>query len=335
MRRTGNIRLRSERWPLPTDEPEFQAYMNRLDRYFAEMDMPVVARQIAAIAEACFDLGENRAVPRHREPKEGVYTGDDFLVRVIRWYDATYGGTLAIQYWLPPSMIYLRGELWRLRYPVVTGRGVFYVHDLAHGPAVKTSPGGYELLPPLSPERKDPAFPKFDVFDFVVDLPPAVRALIDKSEYPSILAVVCRNRRFLHSMTLGRFHTFMEEALGDIAASVDLILKRPPQTGAAKWASLQAAEKALKSYLLHAGVEYPTSGKKAHDLIHLASLVRGAGGPDFESDLLAMVQCSATVRYDTTLVDRREAARAHHAALEIAGMCAAANRLLHPMPSRP
>lgn len=288
-----------ERWPLPSDEAQFQAYMERLDRHCVDRDMPVEARQLAAIAEVCFDLGETHRVPRDREPAEGSYSGDDLLIRVIRWYDRTYGDALKIEAWLPPTLLYLRGELWQVRFPVITGTALFYASDPETGPAVIQAQTGFRSVPPGAAERTDSGLRRFDVLDFIVGLAPGARRLLPKGELPSILSVTCRNRVYAHLLVASRHHKYMEEALGDLTASVDLLMKKPPQTGPSKWASLQATEKALKSYLHHAGTDYP----KSHDVNHLAELVKKAGGPSLTAELLGEVQCSPGVRYDLSAVD--------------------------------
>lgn len=322
--------LRSERWQLPNDEREFEAYMRRLDAYFASMDMPLVTRQLAAIAEACFDLGENRPVPRLREPTPGVYRADDFLLRVIRWYEDRYGDSLKIAEWNPPSMILLRGELWRVLYPVITGPALFFARDAETGPAVLYTSAGVLLLPKNAAERSDDAIRRFDVLEFVKEFPKSARDLLVEGELPGIFTLLCRNRIYGHAVVMARHHKYMKEALGDITASVDFLLKRPPQTGSSKWAALQAVEKSLKSYLEHGGAKYPRGGPHAHDLFYLAGLVAKSAGPILSEQLLDEIQCAPAVRYDRSGVDRNEAARAHHAALECSAILSLANQRAHP-----
>jgi hypothetical protein len=74
-------------------------------------------------------------------------------------------------------------------------------------------------------------------------------------------------------LTRARKHRYIREALGDFSSSVAHLLATPPEPGLARWESLQAVEKVMKSYLHHAGVKYPTRGRAGHDLVALAQLV--------------------------------------------------------------
>jgi hypothetical protein len=91
-------------------------------------------------------------------------------------------------------------------------------------------------------------------------------------------------------------------------------------------------EKTLKSYLHEAGVRFPRDARRGHDIRHLAELLEKAGGPRLETHIVDEVQCSASVRYRSELVTGEEAARAHFAGLELAGITALA--LLQRVPKR-
>lgn len=275
-----------------------------MDRYFGERGMAVPWRQMAAHAEACFDMDEPRVVPDDREPVEGCYRGDDLLIRVERWYTTTYGDALKIRPTLPPSLIFLCGDFWKVEFPFVVGRAMFFAGDPQTGPAVAYTKSGvsvYEhgaLVHGPLPDGSLTDIAKLDVLDFLTSFPKSARVLLGAGELPSILLVLCRDRLWAQRFAAGTRYKFIGEAFGDLTASADHVARRPPQAGAAKWAALQGVEKAMKSFLHHAGVAYPTSGRKGHDLALLAGLVTRAGGPAVPARLIADVQCEASVLID-------------------------------------
>jgi len=69
----------------------------------------------------------------------------------------------------------------------------------------------------------------------------------------------------------------------------------PAQTGSASFHAQQAAEKALKGYLVSLGVERPP---RTHDLLVLAGMIKQRGGsPPPESDLRVLNQHGVASRY--------------------------------------
>lgn len=111
----------------------------------------------------------------------------------------------------------------------------------------------------------------------------------------------------------------ISEAIGDLQASVTLLVSKPPQYGLSKWEALQATEKFLKALITKKGGTY----KFVHDLNGLASNAESLGHPAIPRSGLAKIQCPAGVRYGTPTVTMKEAVEAHQAALEVCGLIAA------------
>lgn len=325
--------LRPHRWRLPTDEPSFEKYMRRLDAYFADLELPIPSRELAVIAEVCFDLGETRLVPADREPLAGCYKRDDLILHAIRWYGRTYGDALRLHPPMPGTVVFLRGDIWQIRYPFITGLATFYAGEWEKGPAVFTTHKGYDVLPPAKRSVHPAAERRFDVLDCVVGLPPGLRQQFHSGELQGVLYVFCKGRISLHQLVMARQYQFVEEALGDLSASVHHLVQRPPHTGLAKWAGQQALEKLLKSYLHHAKLPFPKGGKDGHNLEVLSSAVRRHSGLLLDPELVAEAATSPAVRYDASSTDRRQAARAHFAAMDLGGQVATALRARVPLQS--
>jgi len=81
---------------------------------------------------------------------------------------------------------------------------------------------------------------------------------------------------------------------------------------------LQAAEKVIKSCIREKG----SIPKNIHDLSRLCATAVAVGVPGVDSALIASIQCSPDVRYDSTLVGKMDAVEAHYAALTICGALA-------------
>lgn len=323
-------RLRSEKWPLPSDEQSFQSYMARLDSYFQDLGLPIPARQLTAVAEICYDLGENRPVPRDHEPKDGSYSGDDLIVRALRWYEDVFGDALKLYPPMPGTLVMLRGDPWHIRFPLITGTAVFFAGQWPECPALISTDIGFRPLNHDECESVEVTRRRFNVLAYIVDLPAGLRDNLRPHELEGVLHVFLKNMLYSQTLTSTRGYTYVEEALGDMSASVYHVIQRPPQAGLAQWSAHQALEKMLKSYLHHAGIEYPTGGRDGHNLELLATDVRRDSGLRLDSARISDVATVPSVRYDASITDLRSALMAHSAAMELGAQVAAALQSLYP-----
>lgn len=94
------------------------------------------------------------------------------------------------------------------------------------------------------------------------------------------------------------------------------MLRRTPNYGQSNWASLQAAEKVIKSYILEKGEGHG----RIHKLDELSACAASLGLPALDPQIIAAIQCKPEVRYDTRLVSKDQAMAAYNAALIV---CAA------------
>ena len=104
---------------------------------------------------------------------------------------------------------------------------------------------------------------------------------------------------------------FGPQAWTDLEASVDCILRRPPEYGVSRWNSLQAVEKFLKTYLQEKRRPFP----KSHDLHKLAALANDVGYGGLVPAMSNAVQCGAGVRYGGEPSSRERAVLAHKMAV--------------------
>lgn len=112
---------------------------------------------------------------------------------------------------------------------------------------------------------------------------------------------------------------YVNGALDDLNTSVASLFNRNPNYGHSNWASLQAAEKIIKSYILEKGGHHKNSHRLAKDLLPDAHTL---GLPLIDPLIIADIQCDADVRYDAALVSKKKALAAHYAALSVCGIVA-------------
>lgn len=106
--------------------------------------------------------------------------------------------------------------------------------------------------------------------------------------------------------------------IADLRTAEADITSRPVDYGKSRWHSLQAVEKALKSYLTARG------GKKGwgHGLKELADQAEALGLPILPRDLLAVASCTARQRYNEEPSTLTEAVAAHHASVHLCRLIA-------------
>lgn len=288
--------------------------MERIDRRLIEKGVPIPARQLAAVAEVCWEMGENRPVPADREPLPGVYTGDDLILRAVAWYDERYGERQTVYYGAGRALVFIRGDVWEIEYPLVTGEVAFYAGTVPDAFAAVYTKDGYQPVSRGELEAKYPDVRHLDALNYIKRLPAALANTLRRHELEGILVVFCKHWQALQTLTFSRAYKYVELARGDLDAAVRHVMSDPPQPGLAKWSAQQAAEKLLKSLVFHAG----ESVQHHHDLRRHARQVEPLAEVKIDDAVLDEIACPASVRYDEA-VSLREAFRATNKAIEACG----------------
>jgi HEPN domain-containing protein len=105
----------------------------------------------------------------------------------------------------------------------------------------------------------------------------------------------------------------MWQSLSDLLASSNHLFDSPLNYGLSKWASLQAAEKFIKDFIVAKGGAAP----KHHNLKQLAAIAESHGLHKILENWLDDIQCSAEVRYGGISVTVQEAIEAQYATLQV------------------
>lgn len=274
-------------------EDEFRALIEAIDDELKSAGLSVEMRPMRAwlTISGRHGLGLN-LFPEKTAPEPGSYTGDDLTLRIFDWYEERYGEQIEI-YFGPGSIILeIRGDLYRVCLPRVYGSAVRFIADpVTHGRDVhpKVTHGGQVAT--------------VNVLDCIEGLQPGLSKELSEQELKRLASDVHRLTLEFNSIETLFDKGFGPQAQTDLEASVDCILRRPPDYGVSRWNSLQAVEKFLKTYLQEKDRPFP----KSHDLHELAALANDVGCGGLVPALLNAVQCGAGVRYGEEPSTREQA----------------------------
>jgi len=287
-----------------TNENELRELIEVTDAQLQTEGAPIHARPFHAASRISqrFGFGENlKLFVADREPVKGVYLGDDLTIRINRWYKQKYGERLKVD----PSKripILIRQDVYALRIPLICGTVDVIWDPEQFGTTPANSSGG----PVLNLVDQVEGFTK----EYARSLTDEERAdIADKFHFGFLAtdAIYAAPRK-----------RPIPEAIGDLEASLMLVLTRPPNYGISKWESLQATEKFIKALITKLGATF----KFIHELNSLAAIAESAGAPTVPRSAVSKIQCSAGVRYGSPAVTMQEAVEAHQSALEVCGLIA-------------
>jgi hypothetical protein len=285
----------------PSSEAEFNAAMEQIDLKLQRESVPIHARAMRASLEysRLFRLEFPMALGG------GVGTPGNFSDRNVEahirdWFARRYGERQKIFMGPGRTAVVIRGDPWELRLPLVLGQIRFVIErDLDR----------YKEEPSVGVQGRVPIV---NVLRLVESLPQSLAAQLTDQECGDILTVFRNMLECMNAIGDLDGKPYVAEARADIAAAVTHIFDVPPHYGQSKWASLQAAEKLLKSFLKSRGVRVPRS----HDLKGLAKVARSSGA-SIDDTRISLVAAPASVRYGEIPVLLSEALDAHHASLFI------------------
>ncbi len=286
----------------PSNENEFEALMERVDLELRTDGTPIEMRVMRAESVLAVALGEPFVHPYpRREPHDGVYSGDDLTIRVERWFDRRYGSRQEQSFSPGSIVVLLRGDPWLLELPRLIGSW-----DILASRTLLSDEGG-----PVPPGGAPPS--KFNIVESIKQLASGLKESLTDIELVYIHEIALLAFGAFHRLERLKDIQLIWEVLTDHAAAVRHLIEPPMHFGQAKWASLQAGEKSLKSYIIQRG-EQPG---RNHDLARQAEHCIRLGLPPVSASVLAEIQCDPGVRYGNPPVTLDEAIAAHHSALAV------------------
>ena len=287
-----------------TDQ-QFEAAMVAIDCELRQESTLISGREVRAWLKFC------------QRFKMSMGIDDPIADRIFDWYRRLYGERLNLDCDFGDSLVLIRGDAFRLRCFRFYGKVCVVCSAKNRGQPISwIGPEGEIAVVNL---LDDPSA-------FIDGLTAELADRLTDSDCRKILNQYRRAFRALAQMELALVEWFghsdapyIREAMDDLRASSEMILLREPNYGQSNWASLQATEKVLKSFILEMG----GSPAKTHRLDELCRAAQALGLTTVRRSLVDSIQCSPDVRYNSRAVPQNKALNAYHAALVI---CAAASK---------
>ena len=193
-----------------------------------------------------------------------------------------------------------RHDLYSLRFPRLYGEQIVHCD-----PLLPSTYFGARL------SKKGPL--RGNLLDHLAGVTPDFVSSLTVAECKNLIDVYARGFVGLSRMHDAEKAPYAKEALDDLHQSAAQLTAYSPNYGFSRWASLQATEKLLKSFI----AVCKQTPRKSHNLADLASTATSLGLPSPSSSLLQDIQCDADVRYSAATVGKAEALRAHYATLSL------------------
>jgi hypothetical protein len=283
---------------------EFDAVMAEIDAELRTENDRIIGREIRGWLKFC------------QRFKISLALDDPLAGRVIDWFKAMYGDRLNLDADFGKSFVIIRGDPYRIR--------CFRIYGVVYA-ICSVDTLGREIRQRMPHGEERPVVNLLDS-DIVEGLTPELARRLSPADCAAILT---RYRRLfcafaaMEGALAGRYGgedaPYMKEAMNDLLEASECILRRTPNYGQSNWASLQASEKCLKSYILEKG----GSHGKTHHIQLLSEYAATLGLPALDPQSIAAIQCRPDVRYDAPLVSRDKALAGYDAALMV---CAEASK---------
>lgn len=282
--------------PPPAESMAFEDLMAQVDQQLVGNGVDIPSRPIFAMMEVSkrFKI-QLRGGPRteHSTPQEVEEIA--YAEAIHQWYERNYKARLNESPGPLRTALLVDGDLYSLRIPWQIGR-VAYVstRQWLKNPSISGSPV------------------TINVVQFLEGITPArAQRLSDKG-----LKEVWRsfNTAFPAAYTLtATDHKLMCIARGDVESAVSNLMAMEQRFGESRWASLQAAEKIIKSAIDLKVAKF----KQTHDLRELCKQLASTG-LQFNADAqLAALQCWPGIRYGEETSTQKQALLAHQSSLEL------------------
>ena len=283
------VESRLERLGIRTED-DFTKLMQEIDREMQNEKIPLTARSMDANGRlsSVYNLF--------------LLNSDPLTRKVYAWFDRWYGDRAKVKMGLGSIGVIIRGDVLRMEFPI--GFGLNRI--ICSRELTKDRPSV------IIGTRENP--PTLNVLDFVDGLTQEFANTLNNEELQGLFNQFVFGRNALMRVyEIYDRSELTQQARADLMASSSHLFDSPPNHGLSKWASLQAAEKFIKDFIVAKGGAAPRS----HNLKQLAAIAEGHGLPAIPGYWLDDVECSAEVRYGGINVTAQEAIEAQYAALQV------------------
>jgi HEPN domain-containing protein len=266
--------------------------MIRIDEGFKET--PILARQLKGIAEVASQLKTNIYGVPNSFAKENDFSNLSLSAHVSVWFEKQYGDRLKVDFSNMQTICRVSGDLYKVKIPLVFGK-----------PKLVFTGNVEEIRP--TPHNGNIDDDGLNIGSLIENITNGKLSRITRDE------IAYLGTRVSYGCLLGnRFFTLankklFNDALADFRMSVDMLFLDKPLYGQSMWHCLQFVEKAMKISLDAHDINYP----RIHDLLKLNELFKDTKIP---AQLLDRIQCSPSLRYDSSKSNEDECVKSHEAA---------------------
>lgn len=234
------------------------------------------------------------------EVSKDDFTNDALYAQVHRWYEKRYGDRIKIHLGPGSYILMIKNEPWEVVYPLCFGKNNFTINsDLSKKNRSYITASGE-------------AIPSVNILCHVNGMTFDVANSLSDYEKQIILSEYMFGLNAVQSLRSLSGAPFMEQASNDYDISVSNIFHKYPDYNNSKWASLQFAEKTIKSQLQINNISF----KYNHNLAELAESLK-ALDLNVPEQIINNIQCKAAVRYGEEKVVRNQAILAVQSALAL------------------
>lgn len=290
-------------WPAyPQSEEDFEALMRAVDVTLSDKGFKPSQRPMHVPRLFWEALGwSGDVLPSSSLSESAGYKGEVLMAKAHCWYKQNYGEKLKFEFAVGFVPFRLGNAIWRVRIGVIYGAVQIFIDRNLQNTGVTLA------------SRGAPA--TYNALSAVEDLPQALVDNIGEAEiklYHQFYLFAYENLQWHSELPTSEL---LRVARNDYAASTgDLLAGR---YGQARWGAQQAVEKTIKGLLALAGTNYPTGGRRGHDLIYLGDLLDKNHGIRIQHSHLMSAGCSPRLRYGEEPSSEAQAMTANHAVLMV------------------
>lgn len=282
-------------------DEKFNSLMEEVDAFLRGNDVPIHNRPMDSAGELSKRFKVDIMLSKKEPGTPFFHANDGTFDRIDTWYTARYGDLLKIDMTLGRTVKLIRNDPYSMKIPLIYGKVHFYCNTETVG------------------TKDDPLSGRYNILNAFNGLTPAYSQVLDAEELKDICDYFVTAMDYRYKIDAVRrikftekINNLLKEGTGDLISSVNYIFENPTRYGQSRWASLQATEKFIKSYIASKGSTYPNNHRLVKDLGPAAETL---GWAEPNAGLLQIVECSAGVRYGEQLSTLKEAVTASQTAL--------------------
>lgn len=280
----------------------FLSYMEDIDTELSKEDCPFHERPLHAftkLADRVDKHGKFMMLPDTQISKDD-YSNDALYSQVNKWYKSIYGDRIKIHPGPGSGILLIKNEPWEVIYPLCLGQISLTVNS------------DIRRQDRWALNNKGEKIPEANILWDVVDITPEIASSLNEKDKLALLQDYMFGLNAVQSLRRCKNAPYMDQAKNDYDAAVHNIFNKYPNYNNSKWASLQFAEKTMKSKLKLSCVEF----KRDHILSDLAKKLEDIG-IKIDDFMIKNIQCTAGVRYGEISVTRMDAVTAVRSALTL------------------